>query len=92
MSYNFSTIQHEATEVLDMPFTNDRASSEKHEVGSLPQAAEEVNMTTFALRAREPLSRGTGKMPGVRCPRCWEHKIETWVISGKHCPKCNHPC
>ena len=32
------------------------------------------------------------KMPGVRCPRSAERGVVTWVLSGKHCPKCNHPC
>ena len=27
-----------------------------------------------------------------RCPRCAEQGIETWVLAGKHCPRCNQPC
>ncbi len=33
-----------------------------------------------------------GLMPGVRCPKCAESGIETWVLPGKHCSKCNYPC
>ena len=32
------------------------------------------------------------KMPGVRCPNCLKRGIETWVLPGKHCPKCSTPC
>lgn len=32
------------------------------------------------------------KMPGVRCRRCAERGVETWVLSGKRCPRCNHQC
>lgn len=32
------------------------------------------------------------KMPGVRCPRCAENGLETFVLSGKRCPICNHQC
>lgn len=27
-----------------------------------------------------------------RCPRCAEQGIETFVMKGKHCPRCGHPC
>ena len=32
------------------------------------------------------------KMPGVKCPTCAARGIESWVLSGKNCPKCGHPC
>ena len=31
-------------------------------------------------------------MPGVRCPACANRGVETWVLPGKHCPTCGHPC
>ena len=31
-------------------------------------------------------------MPGVRCPVCASRGIETWVLPGKHCPKCGCAC
>ena len=31
-------------------------------------------------------------MPGVRCPKCAARGVESWVLSGKYCPKCGHPC
>ncbi|KAM0805910.1 hypothetical protein BDR22DRAFT_884317 [Usnea florida] len=29
---------------------------------------------------------------GHQCPRCAEQGIEQYVLPGKHCPRCNHPC
>ncbi|KAK0507023.1 hypothetical protein JMJ35_010481 [Cladonia borealis] len=26
------------------------------------------------------------------CPRCAEQGVETFVMKGKHCPRCGHPC
>ena len=31
-------------------------------------------------------------MPGVRCRICESRGIETWVLPGKHCPKCGCAC
>ena len=31
-------------------------------------------------------------MPGVKCPKCAQQGTETWVLQGKNCPKCGHPC
>lgn len=31
-------------------------------------------------------------MPGVRCPNCLHHGVETWVLPGKYCRKCGYPC
>jgi hypothetical protein len=31
-------------------------------------------------------------LPGVKCPACLRQGIETWVLPGKHCPRCGHPC
>lgn len=33
-------------------------------------------------------------MPGIKCPVCAAKKppVETWVLSGKHCPVCGHEC
>ena len=28
----------------------------------------------------------------VKCPRCAENGILTYVQPGKHCPRCNQPC
>ena len=33
-----------------------------------------------------------GHMPGVRCPACAARGVESWVLPGKHCNKCHHPC
>ena len=32
------------------------------------------------------------KEPGVKCPRCLSHGIIKWVLPGKNCPNCGHPC
>lgn len=31
-------------------------------------------------------------MPGIKCPRCAAKNVETWVLSGKCCPKCGLEC
>ena len=31
-------------------------------------------------------------VPGIRCPRCYERGIETYVLRGKRCPRCNEQC
>ena len=31
-------------------------------------------------------------MPGVRCPSCEKRGVEQWVLPGKNCPICAHPC
>ena len=31
-------------------------------------------------------------MPGVKCIKCEDRGVESWVLPGKHCPKCGHPC
>ena len=33
-----------------------------------------------------------GLMPGVRCPACAARGVESWVLPGKNCKICNHPC
>ena len=34
------------------------------------------------------------KMPvlGRKCPVCAAHGIDQWVLPGKNCPRCGHPC
>ncbi len=51
---------------------------------------------------KSSITRPTGGMPGVRCKQCISAAPHTyagskfpritWVLPGKHCPKCGYPC
>jgi len=34
----------------------------------------------------------TMPMPGIKCPKCSAKGVESWVLQGKNCSKCGHPC
>lgn len=64
-----------------------------HPRSHLPVCSFHISTINFLLPHNVLLTKTQdGKMPGIRCPRCAARGIETWVLSGKHCPKCNHPC
>ncbi|PHH65214.1 hypothetical protein CDD81_3073 [Ophiocordyceps australis] len=57
----------------------------------LPQGTWEPQ-TSQKFWGTESLETKEAGVPGIRCPKCLNRGVEVWVIPGKICRVCGHPC